>query len=113
MENGFRPRFQTINCSALTAEQLKACSTLYSENYGRYSGKDDISKQGNHIKLAPSYYVKFGENPNMYVSLCYNGNQLLGYALLYAEQLASALVITFRPFYFVEYYVKTRRKERV
>jgi len=87
MENGFRPRFQTIKCSALTAEQLKECSTLYSENYGRYSGKDDISKQGNHIKLAPSYYVRFGENPNMYVSLCYNGNQLLGQAFFLRKEL--------------------------
>lgn len=52
----------------------------FSENYGFYSGKDEVKKQGRRIKLSPHTYRKMGENPNMYVSLCYNGNQLLGHA---------------------------------
>lgn len=87
MTNGFKPRFKTIRCSAMTVEQKEACSILYSENYGYYSGKDDASKQGRHIKLSPSYYSRFGESPNMYVSLCYNGDMLLGHAFFLRKEL--------------------------
>ena len=76
----YKPIYKTIRCSAMTAEQQAACSTLFSENYGFYSGKDEVKKQGRRIKLSPHAYSKMGQNPNMYVSLCYNGNQLLGHA---------------------------------
>ena len=89
MANEFKPLFKTIRCSALTEEQLRACSTLYSENYGYYSGKDDISKQGKHIKLSPEAYRKLGENTNMYVSLCYDGEKLLGHAFFLRKVLAN------------------------
>ena len=64
----FKPVFKTVKCSTLSEEQLRECSTLYSGNYGFYSGKDDASKQGKHIKLSPNAYRRLGENPNMYVS---------------------------------------------
>lgn len=80
MANEFKPLFKTIKCSALTEEQLQDCSILYSENYGFYSGIDDKSKQGKHIKLSPEAYRKLGANANMYVSLCYDGDKLLGHA---------------------------------
>lgn len=64
----------------MTDKQLEACSSLFSANYGEYSGKDNPKKQGQRIKLSAGYYRKMGENPNMYVSLCYNGDLLLGHA---------------------------------
>lgn len=76
----YQPQYKTIRCSALTDKQLEACSLLFSANYGEYSGKDDPKKQGQRIKLPAGYYRKMGENPNMYVSLCYNGDLLLGHA---------------------------------
>ena len=80
MMTSFQPVYKTIKCSMLTAEQQEACAALFSANYGEYSGKDDADKQGRRIKLSPGYYRKMGENPNMYVSLCYNDEQLLGQA---------------------------------
>ena len=85
--NEFRPSFKTIRCSSLSTKQLEDCSKLYSENYGLYSGLDDISKQGRHIKLSPSSYRRLGENPNMYVSLCYVGDKLLGQAFFLKKEL--------------------------
>ncbi|MBQ7442865.1 MAG: GNAT family N-acetyltransferase [Bacteroidaceae bacterium] len=75
----------------MTAEQQIACSKLYSENYGVYSGKDDPKKQGQHIKLSPLAYRRLGENPNMYVSLCYNGERLLGHAFFLRKELKNGL----------------------
>lgn len=89
MANEFRPQFKTLKCSALSEEQLTQCSSLYSDNYGYYSGLDDISKQGKRIKLSPSVYRKMGETPNMYVSLCYEGDQLLGHAFFLKKTLAN------------------------
>lgn len=89
MTTDFKPLFKTIKCSVLTDEQLKECSKLYSENYGFYSGKDDALKQGKHIKLSPKTYRRLGENPNMYVSLCYNEGKLLGHAFFLRKELAN------------------------
>ncbi len=89
MNSSFNPVYKTIRCSAMTEEQMEACSKLFSENYGLYSGLDDVSKQGKHIKLPPSYYKKMGENPNMYVSLCYFNDTLLGHAFYLKTELAN------------------------
>ena len=85
--NVFKPIFKTVKCSVLTPEQQKKCSELYSENYGYYSGIDNVSKQGQHIKLSPSSYRKLGENPHMFVSLCYVGEKLLGQAFFLRKEL--------------------------
>lgn len=89
MANDFKPIFKTVRCSALTDEQLDACSKLYSENYGFYSGKDDTSKKGKRIKLSPNAYRKLGENTNMFVSLCYDGDKLLGHAFFLKKELTN------------------------
>ena len=89
MTTEFKPTFKTIKCATLTEEQLVECSTLYSENYGFYSGKDNASKQGKHIKLSPRAYRKLGENPNMFVSLCYDGGKLLGHAFFLRKELSN------------------------
>ena len=87
MIRNFKPVFQTVRCSAMTAKQKQDCSVLFSENYGYYSGKDDITKKGHRIKLSPSYYNRLGENPNMYVSLCYEKDKLLGHAFFLRKEL--------------------------
>lgn len=89
MANEFRPLFKTIKCSALTEKQLQDCSALYSENYGYYSGKDDESKSGKHIKLSSNAYRELGDNANMYVSLCYDGEKLLGHAFFLKKELTN------------------------
>ena len=36
--NSYKPTFKTIKCSAMTADQIKDCSILFSEHYGlKYS----------------------------------------------------------------------------
>lgn len=89
MKMNYHPIYKTIKCSALTDEQLEECSALFSANYGEYSGKDKPEKQRKRIKLPAGYYRKMGENPNMYVSLCYNGNQLLGHAFFLKKELVN------------------------
>jgi 2-polyprenyl-3-methyl-5-hydroxy-6-metoxy-1,4-benzoquinol methylase len=89
MANQYDPIFKTIKCSSLTEKQLQDCSSLYSEHYGCYSGIDNIDKQGERIKLSPSYYRSLGDNPNMYVSLCYNEDKLLGHAFFLRKTLPS------------------------
>lgn len=89
MRMKYQPIYKTIKCSALTDGQLEACSALFSANYGEYSGKDKAEKQGKRIKLPVDYYRKMGENPNMHVSLCYNGDQLLGHAFFLKKELAN------------------------
>lgn len=80
MSVNYQPSYKTIKCKLLSDEQLEACATLFSLNYGEYSGLDNPQRQGQRIKLKAGYYRNMGDNPNMYVSLCYNGSQLLGHA---------------------------------
>lgn len=87
MSTSYQPIYKTVKCSTLTAEQLEECAALFSANYGEYSGKDNPNKQGQRIKLSAVYYRKLGENPNMYVSLCNNGSQLLGHAFFLKKEL--------------------------
>lgn len=89
MTNDFKPTFKTIKCSALTEKQLQDCSTLYSENYGTYSGIDKAGKAGTRIRLSADAYRKLGANSNMYVSLCYNEGKLLGHAFFLRKELAN------------------------
>lgn len=87
MKMTYQPQYKTIKCSALTDEQLVACSELFSENYGVYSSLAGPKKQGQRIKLPVRYYRDLMGNPNMYVSLCYNGEQLLGHAFFLKKEL--------------------------
>lgn len=89
MRTSYQPTYKTVKCSTLSDGQLKACSALFSANYGEYSGKDNPKKQGQRIKLSAGYYRKMGENPNMYVSLCYNGDKLLGHAFFLKKELSN------------------------
>lgn len=76
----YKPYYLTKRCSDMSERQLKQCSVLYSENYGMWSGKDGKHTMGNPIKMGVAQYEKLRTNDEMYVSLCYNKQTLLGHA---------------------------------
>lgn len=71
--------YTTRTCASLSAEELKASATLFSENYGIYSDSHP-SKAGKRIKLPVSYYGHLTEKDNYYVSFAHRDGQLLGQA---------------------------------
>ena len=72
--------FKTKRCSKLTEEEYEQCAALFSGHYGKYSGKGDKPK-GQRIKMSASLYKRFyANNDDMYVSLCYEEDELLGQA---------------------------------
>ena len=73
-------RFVTKPCISLTDKEYEQCSILFSNNYGKYSGKGDKQK-GEQIKMSPRLYKEmYGKHPDMFVSLCFYGDMLLGQA---------------------------------
>ncbi|OWV05277.1 MULTISPECIES: bifunctional N-acetyltransferase/class I SAM-dependent methyltransferase [unclassified Fibrobacter] len=75
--------FITKKFSGLTEDELKKCSTLFSENYGKYSGKGNDFKKGQPIRMSVALYKKmYGDRPNIFASLCFDeANNLLGHAV--------------------------------
>lgn len=86
--------YKTVLCSALTNDQLQQCATLFSENYGTYSGKDNESKKGKRIVLKAGYYAKFAQNENMWVSLAYSDDLLIGQCFFLRKELEDGKVCT-------------------
>lgn len=80
-------RFITKACNALTDEEYAQCSELFSHHYGKYSGEGDKPK-GQQIKMSAALYKKFyaGRN-NMFVSLCYGDDILLGQAFFLKKRI--------------------------
>ena len=67
-------RFVTKPCISLTDKEYEQCSILFSNNYGKYSGKGDKQK-GEQIKMSPRLYKEmYGKHPDMFVSLCFYGD---------------------------------------
>jgi 2-polyprenyl-3-methyl-5-hydroxy-6-metoxy-1,4-benzoquinol methylase/GNAT superfamily N-acetyltransferase len=85
--NNFNPQYKTIKCSSLSSDEINQCSDLFSNHYGKYSGKDKHSK-GERIKLKTSFYERLKENENMYVSLCFNNEELLGHAFFLRKEIS-------------------------
>lgn len=78
----------TKPCIGLDDDVYRKCSELYSENYGKYSGEDQPEKKGKPIKMGVSLYKKFyGQNKNMFISLCYKENQLVGHAFFLRKEI--------------------------
>lgn len=72
--------YKTKRCGSLTDQEYEQCAALFSGHYGKYSGKGDKPK-GERIKMSASLYKRFyANNDDMYVSLCYHGQELLGQA---------------------------------
>lgn len=84
--NDFNPQYKTIKCSKLSIEDISKCSELFSMHYGKYSGKDNHNKN-ERIRLKPSFYEQLKKDENMYVSLCYNNEELLGHAFFLRKQI--------------------------
>lgn len=84
----------TKRCIDLTPEELSQCSELFSQNYGKYSGKGDKQK-GQQIKMGPKLYQSmYGSNPHMFVSLCYENKTLLGQAFFLRKEIPNKGICT-------------------
>ncbi len=90
----FSPRFITKRCSSLTNEELEKFSQLFSGHYGVWSGKDDVEKKGKPIKMSVSMYSRLKEDPEMFVSYCVNGDDLIGQAFFLNKELPDGKKIT-------------------
>lgn len=87
-------RFITKACSALTDEEYSQCSELFSKHYGKYSGKGDKPK-GQQIKMSVTLYKKFYAGmADMFVSLCYGDNILLGQAFFLKKNVRNKGICT-------------------
>ncbi len=74
--------FSTKRIDALSDKELEKCSELYSRCYGKYSGFDNIQKKGARIRMGVGLYKKlYYSNPNIYITLCYKDEKLLGHAI--------------------------------
>lgn len=86
MSNKFR--YSTIQCLLMEERLLKQCSDLFSTHYGVYSGKDN-HKCGQRIRLGIGYYRRLREHKDMYVSLCFKEDELIGQAFYLKKTLPS------------------------
>ncbi len=74
--------FVTKQMNALNDEELLKCSELYSHNYGKYSGLVNNNKAGKQIRMGVGMYRSlYFSNSNIYISLCYKEDKLLGHAI--------------------------------
>lgn len=75
-------RFVTKKFRHLTDTELQACSELYSNNYGVYSGLDHIHAKGERIRMSAGFYKRLYESVrDVHVSLCYKEDRLLGHTI--------------------------------
>ncbi len=87
MGNDFSPLYFTISCASLNEQQIQDCSDLYSSDYGTWSGIDNSVKKGKKIKLGPQWYSNLKSQKDMNVSLCYDGDKLIGHAFFLNKKL--------------------------
>lgn len=87
MVNDFSPFYFTISCASLNEKQIQDCSDLYSSDYGTWSGIDNLAKKGKKIKLGPQWYSNLKSQKDMNVSLCYDGDKLIGHAFFLNKEL--------------------------
>ena len=87
MGNVFSPLYFTISCASLNEQQIQDCSDLYSSDYGTWSGINNSVKKGRKIKLAPQWYSNLKSQKDMNVSLCYDGEKLIGHAFFLNKKL--------------------------
>lgn len=94
MKKEYNPCFITRKCSEMSEDEIKACSELYSNHYGVYSGKDGKRDKGTRIRLGIQYYQNIKQQNDMYVSLCYDGNILLGQSFFLKKTIKNGEVCT-------------------
>lgn len=89
MEKSYK--FITRRFNSLSDEELQKCSNLYSNNYGKYSGKDKRFPAGKRIVMGVSMYKKlYTANSNILISMCYKEDQLLGHAIFLHRDIENA-----------------------
>lgn len=101
--------YKTFCCSELTDELLASCSQLFSEHYGTYSGAGGRFVKGQRIKLSPKYYANFAKNPNMWVSLAFSGDKLIGQCFFLRKSIADGKVCTWVTQLVVHSFYRNRR----
>ena len=79
-------KYSTIPCRNMTKELISACSELYSNNYGVWSGIDESSKKGHQIRLPKSYYERLSKQHDTFVSTCHQGDQLIGHGFFLIKE---------------------------
>ncbi|MCQ2147582.1 MAG: class I SAM-dependent methyltransferase [Bacteroidales bacterium] len=86
--------YSTRLCADVDDATLKQCSDLFSNHYGVYSGKDGRNPKGKQIKLGINYYKQLREKKDMYVSLCFSGEELIGQAFFLKKSVLDDRVCT-------------------
>lgn len=76
--------YETKSISAISPAECSEMSSLFSENYGKYSLSFD-KKPGEPIRLKKSYYEKLRDQSDVYVSLARHNDVLVGQALYVLE----------------------------
>lgn len=75
-------KFITRRFNSLSDDELRKCSDLYSNNYGRYSGEDSRFPKGQRISMGIGLYKRlYAANANILISMCFKGDRLLGQAI--------------------------------
>lgn len=72
--------FRTKKCTRLTDEEIKMCSNLFSQNYGKWGKDDPRKREGQRICLDVKYYKNNMCKADHYVSLAYYDEKIIGQA---------------------------------
>ena len=92
MDKKYKFYYKNKRVQDLTEKELRACSKLYSENYGEYS--EASKKAGEQIKMLPEYYRKNYFKKNYYIVLAYKNSVLVGQALYLRKKIDNQKCIT-------------------
>lgn len=86
--------FITKACNVLTDSEFEQCADLFSTHYGKYSGMGGKVK-GQQIKMSTSLYKRFyKERDDMFVSLCFDKQTLLGQAFFLRKSIPGKGICT-------------------
>lgn len=74
--------YKNLACSQMSDEEIKACASLFSENYGTWSLSSANELCGKPIRLSQARFRRmFVEKPNRYVVMMFDGSSLIGQVL--------------------------------
>ena len=82
-----------IPAEKLTDEQIRQCSELFSNHYGRYSNRSKM-RPGEQVKMGAAYYKKNYCVPGFSVALALHDNNIVGQAFYLRKRYESIGVMT-------------------
>jgi SAM-dependent methyltransferase/predicted acetyltransferase len=85
--------FETKKASDLKENELKGCSELFSSNYGKYSEHDPEGRQGNMVRLSPSYYSTHYSSEEHFFALAKVDKEIIAHAI-YLRKVIDGKAIT-------------------